>query len=69
MFSVSGVTSAKIGLAPWYTTQFAVAQKVNGVVIASSPGPSPAAADGGDDDASNLLPQQDGGDPTFVARV
>src|SRR5208282_5028407 len=42
-FSVSGETSAKIGVAPWYKMQLAVAQKVMGVVIASSPGPSPAA--------------------------
>src|SRR5450755_3898217 len=42
-FSVSGETSAKTGVAPWYKTQLAVAQKVRGVVIASSPGPKPAA--------------------------
>src|SRR5580692_8180040 len=40
-FSVSTATSANTGVAPWYKTQFAVAQKVSGVVIASSPGPNP----------------------------
>src|ERR1017187_1643050 len=42
-FSVSDETSANTGVAPWYKMQLAVAQKVRGVVIASSPGPSPAA--------------------------
>ena len=42
-FSVSAETSANTGVAPWYKTQLAVAQKVIGVVIASSPAPSPAA--------------------------
>src|ERR1039458_297443 len=42
-FNVSGETSANTGVAPWYKTQLAVAQKVIGVVIASSVGPSPAA--------------------------
>src|SRR5580658_1727650 len=42
-FSVSAETSANTGVAPWYKMQLAVAQKVRGVVIASSPGPSPAA--------------------------
>src|ERR1017187_1351155 len=42
-FNVSGETSANTGVAPWYKTQLAVAQKVIGVVIASSLGPSPAA--------------------------
>src|ERR1700682_3782834 len=42
-FNVSGETSANTGVAPWYKMQLAVAQKVMGVVIASSPGPSPAA--------------------------
>src|SRR5271154_2449205 len=42
-FSVSGETSANTGVAPWYKTQLAVAQKVMGVVIASSPGSSLAA--------------------------
>src|ERR1039458_10155324 len=42
-FSVSGETSANTGVAPWYKMQLAVAQKVMGVVIASSPGPRPAA--------------------------
>src|ERR1017187_7736441 len=42
-FSVSGETSANTGVAPWYKMQLAVAQKVMGVVIASSPGASPAA--------------------------
>src|ERR1019366_6058561 len=43
MFSVSGETSANTGVAPWYKMQLAVAQNVIGVVMASSPGPSPAA--------------------------
>src|SRR4029077_14901427 len=42
-FNVSGETSANTGVAPWYKMQLAVAQKVMGVVIASSPGPSQAA--------------------------
>src|ERR1700687_4231270 len=42
-FNVSGETSTNTGVAPWYKMQLAVAQKVMGVVIASSPGPSPAA--------------------------
>src|ERR1039458_5869112 len=42
-FSVSDETSANTGVAPWYKMLLAVAQKVMGVVIASSPGPSPAA--------------------------
>src|ERR1700733_15534069 len=42
-FSVSEETSAKTGRAPWYSTQFAVAAKVSGEVIASSPGFNPAA--------------------------
>src|ERR1035441_727512 len=42
-FSVSGETSANTGVAPWYKMQLVVAQKVMGVVIASSPVPSPAA--------------------------
>src|ERR1019366_10426585 len=42
-FSVSSQTSAKTGIAPWYKIQLAVAQNVMGVVIASSPGPNPAA--------------------------
>jgi hypothetical protein len=41
--SVAGSTSANRGSAPAYSTQFAVAAKVIGVVIASSPGPRPAA--------------------------
>src|SRR5260370_24182371 len=42
-FSVSGETSANTGVAPWYKMQLAVAQDVIGVVMASSPGPRPAA--------------------------
>src|SRR5260370_35411264 len=41
--SLSGETSANTGVAPWYKMQLAVAQNVIGVVIASSPGPRPAA--------------------------
>ena len=40
---VSGQISAKTGLAPQYKMQFALAAKVSGVVITSSPGPIPAA--------------------------
>src|ERR1700686_2743505 len=42
-FNVSGEMSANTGVAPWYKMQLAVAQKVMGVVIASSPGPKPPA--------------------------
>src|SRR6266853_5910873 len=42
-FRVSAETSANTGVAPWYKIQLADAQKVMGVVIAISPGPSPAA--------------------------
>src|ERR1700693_1789507 len=42
-FNVSSETSANTGVAPWYKMQLAVAQKVMGVVTASSPAPSPAA--------------------------
>src|ERR1035441_7700420 len=42
-FSVSAETSANTGVAPWYKMQLGVAQKVIGVVSASSPGSSPAA--------------------------
>src|SRR5271165_602306 len=42
-FNVSGETSANTGVAPWYKTQLAVAQNVIGEVMASSPGPRPAA--------------------------
>ncbi|MGA7930416.1 MAG: hypothetical protein WCA20_31025 [Candidatus Sulfotelmatobacter sp.] len=35
--------SAKTGVAPWYSTQFGVAANVMGLVMASSPGLSPAA--------------------------
>ena len=44
MSSEPGSTSAKRGVAPTYRTAFAVATNVIGVVIASSPGPRPAAA-------------------------
>src|SRR5688572_3939106 len=42
-FSVRGSTSAKTGVAPSTTKQFADATNEKGEVIASSPGPSPAA--------------------------
>ena len=42
-FSVRGSTSAKTGVAPSTTKQFADATNENGEVIASSPGPRPAA--------------------------
>src|SRR5713101_161653 len=38
-----GADVGKTGVAPWYNTQFAVAANVIGVVMASSPGLSPAA--------------------------
>src|SRR5437588_4803360 len=43
MFSVSSRTSAKTGVAPQWTITFAVAGHVIGVVITSSPGPTPSA--------------------------
>src|SRR5580658_45553 len=43
IFRVSAEMSAKTGEAPGYKMQLAVAQNVMGVVIASSPGASPAA--------------------------
>ena len=36
-------TSANTGVPPQYNTQFALAAKVSGVVMTSSPGPMPAA--------------------------
>ena len=39
MLKVTGSMSTNTGLAPTYSTAFAVAIKVNGVVITSSPGP------------------------------
>ena len=43
MFMVTGSMSANIGVAPLWIIAFTVAQNVMGVVITSSPGPSPAA--------------------------
>ena len=43
MFWVSGSTSTKTGTAPTWVMTFAVATNVSGVVITSSPGPTPAA--------------------------
>ena len=44
MFAVRGSMSAKTGRAPVKATQLADDRKVIGVVIASSPGPRPAAS-------------------------
>ena len=41
---VKGSISAKTGLPPQYAAQFALARKVMGEVITSSPGPTPKAA-------------------------
>ena len=43
IFIVIGSISAKTGLAPAWIMALMVAQKVSGVVITSSPGPTPAA--------------------------
>ena len=44
MLPVCRSTSAKTGVAPAWMIVFAVAQKVSGVVMTSSPGPTPAAS-------------------------
>ena len=43
MLKVPGSTSTKTGRAPRYPSTSAVAVKVNGVVMTSSPGPMPSA--------------------------
>ena len=43
MFRSASRTSAKTGVAPVWTITFAVAGQVIGVVITSSPGPTPSA--------------------------
>ena len=44
MFSVSGSMSASTGVAPAWMMALTVAQKVSGVVMTSSPGPTPEAS-------------------------
>jgi len=44
MFRFCGSISTSTGLAPTYSTQLVEATKLNGVVITSSPGPTPAAS-------------------------